>query len=71
MCPTLMVSVANAFVQQWASFQLAFNSSSHFLARLDTKPVLQETQHPSHCITDQASVTIVSGCYFLDDQETA
>lgn len=71
LCAALTAPVANASVQQWASCQLAFKSSSHFLARLDTRPVLQETQHPSHCITEGASVTIVPGCYFLDDQGTA
>lgn len=67
----LTVPVANTSVQQWAPCQLAFNSSSYFLDRLDTKPVFQKTQHPSHCITEWASVTLVSGCYFLDDQGTA
>lgn len=44
------------------------NSSSHLLDRLDTKPVLQKTQHPSHCTTGWAPVTLVPGCYFLDGQ---
>lgn len=52
-----------------APCQLALNSSSHFLDRLDTKPVLQKTQHPSHC-TGWASATVVPGCYLLDVQGT-
>lgn len=43
----LHICVANTSVRQWASCQLAFNSSSYFLDRLDTKPALQKTQHPS------------------------
>lgn len=71
LCPVLTTPVENTSVQQWAPCQLAFNSSSHFLDRLDTKPVLQKTQHPSHCITGWASVTVVPGCYFLDVQGSA
>lgn len=71
LCPALIVPVANTSVHQWASCQLAFNSSSHFLDRLDTKPVSQKTQHPSHCITERASVSIAPGCHFLDDRGTA
>lgn len=71
LCTALTTPVANTSVQPRAPCQLAFNSSSHFLDRLDTKPVLQKTQHPSHCITGWASVTIAPGCYFLDDRGTA
>lgn len=45
-CPVLTIPVVHTSVQQWAPCQSAFNSSSHFLDRSDTKPVLQKTQRP-------------------------
>lgn len=71
LCPVLVTPAVNTSVQQWAPRQSALNSSSRFLDRLDTKPVLQKTQHPSHCITGWASVTVEPGCCFLDGQGSA